>query len=165
MILVDTNAWIAHARRADVKLIQYLESNRVVACDVVVGELSLGSGLPPTMSHDLARLPNVPSPTAAETRHLSSGIRASSALPESGGLTLRSSLQRPHPVHWCTRRTKRFAECGAGSDSGWHEPLSLDLHKAGPGRRWPIAALPWSPLRTKSARRLVAEPKHVAHVR
>jgi predicted nucleic acid-binding protein len=68
VILVDTNAWVAHARRADVRLAGFLEDNRVVACDVVTGELMLGSGLPKGMARDLARLPSVPSPTAGDTR-------------------------------------------------------------------------------------------------
>ena len=68
MILVDTNAWVAHARASDRRLVQFLQTNRVVTCDVVVGELLLGSGLPPAMAKTLQFLPSVPSPTAEETR-------------------------------------------------------------------------------------------------
>jgi predicted nucleic acid-binding protein len=68
VILVDANAWVAHARRADLGLVRLLVENRVVACDVVTGELMLGSGLPKTLTGDLARLPTIPSPTAGETR-------------------------------------------------------------------------------------------------
>jgi predicted nucleic acid-binding protein len=35
---------------------------------VVIGELLLGSGLPPDFGRDLRALPRVPSPTALETR-------------------------------------------------------------------------------------------------
>lgn len=68
MILVDTNAWIHHLRRSDPRLVLFLAQQRVRTCDVVLGELSLGSGLPRSFAHDLAALPTVPSPTAAETR-------------------------------------------------------------------------------------------------
>jgi predicted nucleic acid-binding protein len=68
VILVDTNAWVAHARAADSKLVRLLQQNRVVTCDVIVGELLLGSGLPPEMTKNLKLLPSVPSPTAEESR-------------------------------------------------------------------------------------------------
>ncbi len=68
MILVDTNAWIRHLRRRDAHLIRYLLQQRVRTCDVVVGELLLGSGLPETFAKDLLALPRLPSPNAAETR-------------------------------------------------------------------------------------------------
>ena len=68
VILVDTNAWIAHLRRSDERLIQFLKAQRVRTCDVVVGELLLGSGLPANFARDLLRLPQIPSPSATETR-------------------------------------------------------------------------------------------------
>lgn len=68
MILVDTNAWIAHLRAADGRLTRLLEQQRVVTCDVVLGELALGSGLPPSLTRDLALLPCLPCPAAHETR-------------------------------------------------------------------------------------------------
>jgi hypothetical protein len=40
---------------------------RVRACDVVIGELMLGSGLPRGFARDLRALPRLPSPSAAET--------------------------------------------------------------------------------------------------
>ena len=68
MILVDTNAWIFHLRKRDARLARFLLEQRVRTCDVVIGELLLGSGLPKTFSSDLAALPRLPSPTAEETR-------------------------------------------------------------------------------------------------
>ena len=68
MILVDTNAWIRHLRVADARLSTFLREQRVRTCDVVIGELLLGSGLPKTFARDLSALPRLPSPTAAETR-------------------------------------------------------------------------------------------------
>ncbi|MBI3183507.1 MAG: PIN domain-containing protein [Myxococcales bacterium] len=68
MILVDTNAWVSHARAKDTRLAAMLEQNRVVTADVVLGELMLGSGLPPALVRDLALLPRLPSPSAAQTR-------------------------------------------------------------------------------------------------
>jgi predicted nucleic acid-binding protein len=68
VILVDTNAWIHHLRKNDARLVRFLLQQRVRTCDVVVGELLLGSGLPRTFARDLLVLPLIPSPTAAETR-------------------------------------------------------------------------------------------------
>lgn len=68
MILVDSNAWVRHLRQKDAQLVRFLAQGRVRTCDVVVGELLLGSGLPPRMTADLLALPQLPSPTAAETR-------------------------------------------------------------------------------------------------
>ena len=68
MILVDTNAWVRHLRKTDADLVRFLSQQRVRTCDVVVGELLLGSGLPKGFGADLLRLPRLPSPTATETR-------------------------------------------------------------------------------------------------
>lgn len=68
MILVDTNAWVRHLRRKDARLVLFLAQQRVRTCDVVIGELLLGAGLPKTFAADLLALPRLPSPTAAETR-------------------------------------------------------------------------------------------------
>jgi predicted nucleic acid-binding protein len=68
MILVDTNAWISHLRKADQRLVGFLRQQRVRTCDVVFGELLLGTGLPKSFASDLAALPRLPSPTALETR-------------------------------------------------------------------------------------------------
>jgi len=68
VILVDTNAWIAHLRRRDARLVRFLLEQRVRTCDVVLGELRLGSGLPRDFAKDLGALPRVPSPSAEETR-------------------------------------------------------------------------------------------------
>ncbi len=68
MILVDTNAWVHHLRKNDPRLVQFLLQQRVHTCDVVVGELLLGSGLPKVFAADLQKLPHLPSPSAHETR-------------------------------------------------------------------------------------------------
>lgn len=68
MILVDTNAWIDHLRRGDGRLGQYLLEDRVQTCDVVMGELLLGAGLPKALQADLRALPRLPSPSPSETR-------------------------------------------------------------------------------------------------
>jgi predicted nucleic acid-binding protein len=68
MILVDTNAWVNHLRKRDQQLVVFLSQQRVRTCDVVVGELLLGSGLPKTFASDLAALPHLPSPSATDTR-------------------------------------------------------------------------------------------------
>lgn len=68
MILVDTNAWIHHLRKADGRLARFLNEQRVRTCDVVIGELLLGSGLPAQFARDLLALPRLPSPGATETR-------------------------------------------------------------------------------------------------
>jgi predicted nucleic acid-binding protein len=77
VILVDTNAWIHFLRRGDPRLSRFLVEQRVRTCDVVVGELALGSGLPRGFRSDLEALPHLPCPTANETwrfieRHLRS---------------------------------------------------------------------------------------------
>jgi predicted nucleic acid-binding protein len=68
VILVDTSAWIGHLRRRDSRLVEFLLQQRVRTCDVVLGELALGSGLPKEFGRLLAALPRVPSPNAEETR-------------------------------------------------------------------------------------------------
>jgi len=67
VILVDTNAWIAFLRSGDAKLAALLVQTRVRTCSVVLGELLLGTGLPRGFRADLAQLPAIPSPSAAET--------------------------------------------------------------------------------------------------
>ena len=68
VILVDTCAWIRHLRAPDPRLIGLLSAQRVVACDVVIGELRLGSGVPALVEELLGRLPSVPCASARETR-------------------------------------------------------------------------------------------------
>jgi predicted nucleic acid-binding protein len=68
VILVDTNAWIGHLRRTDARLVHFLLQQRVRTCDVVIGELLLGAGLPASFGRDLLALPRLPSPTAPDTR-------------------------------------------------------------------------------------------------
>lgn len=68
MILVDTNAWVSHLRAADARLVQFLLEGRVRTCDVVIGELLLGSGLPRGFARDLMVLPRVPTPAPTATR-------------------------------------------------------------------------------------------------
>lgn len=57
-----------HLRRGDARLVQYLGENRVVTCDVVIGELELGAGIPAQVADDLSLLPVLPGPGTAETR-------------------------------------------------------------------------------------------------
>jgi predicted nucleic acid-binding protein len=68
VILVDTNAWVHHLRKRDARLVRFLAEQRVRTCDVVIGELLLGAGIPKGMTGDLLALPRLPSPSAAETR-------------------------------------------------------------------------------------------------
>lgn len=68
MILADTNAWVRHLRQGDERLARYLRENRVVTSDVVVGELQLGAGIPPSVATMLALLPVVPGPSTEATR-------------------------------------------------------------------------------------------------
>jgi predicted nucleic acid-binding protein len=68
VILVDTSAWINHLQKRDSRLVAFLSQQRVRTCDVVMGELLLGSGLPKTFASDLAALPHLPSPSARDTR-------------------------------------------------------------------------------------------------
>lgn len=67
MILVDTSVWIRHFRRADPRLVRLLRESRVVSCEVVLGELMLGAGLPGGVDEDFTLLPRVPSPSVGET--------------------------------------------------------------------------------------------------
>jgi predicted nucleic acid-binding protein len=68
VILVDTSAWIHHLRKADEPLVRFLREGRVRTCDVVIGELLLGSGLPTSFARDLAVLPRLPCPAPSATR-------------------------------------------------------------------------------------------------
>jgi predicted nucleic acid-binding protein len=70
VILVDTNAWIHHLREGDARLVRFLDEQRVHTCDVVIGELLLGAGLPKSFAGDLRALPRLPSPSGLETRTL-----------------------------------------------------------------------------------------------
>jgi predicted nucleic acid-binding protein len=68
VILVDTNAWVHHLKKADPRLVRFLTESRVRTSDVVIGELLLGSGFPAAFARDLGSLPRLPSPSAGETR-------------------------------------------------------------------------------------------------
>ncbi len=68
VILVDTNAWVHHLRENDPRLVQFLLEGRVRTCDVVIGELLLGAGLPRRFARDLAALARIPSPAPSATR-------------------------------------------------------------------------------------------------
>ena len=91
MILVDASAWIQHLRRSDAVLVAFLQEQRVRACDVVIGELLLGSGLPAGFARDLAcyLVWRVPSPPPRPARS-SSAIRVRLLEQVSAGLTFRS---------------------------------------------------------------------------
>jgi predicted nucleic acid-binding protein len=67
LILVDTSAWIRHLRATDRRLVELLRAQRVFTCEVVTGELALGSGLPAELHRQLAHLPRIAVPGAAET--------------------------------------------------------------------------------------------------
>jgi predicted nucleic acid-binding protein len=66
VILVDTSVWIRHLRVRDARLATMLAEQRVVTCDVVRGELALGSGLTQELHRALARLPHVVTPAARD---------------------------------------------------------------------------------------------------
>jgi predicted nucleic acid-binding protein len=66
-VLPDASAWVAHLKRRDPVLVRHLAENRAVTCDVVVGELLLGHGLPPELLRHLAVLPRIPCPSTGET--------------------------------------------------------------------------------------------------
>jgi predicted nucleic acid-binding protein len=68
VILVDTNAWVRHLRLRDARLVEFLRQGRVRTCDVVIGELLLGSGVPKHFVQDLLSLSRVPTPAAPATR-------------------------------------------------------------------------------------------------
>jgi predicted nucleic acid-binding protein len=68
VILVDTNAWVRHLRSTDARLARFLLEGRVRTCDVVIGELLLGSGLPRGFVRDLMALPRIPTPAPPATR-------------------------------------------------------------------------------------------------
>lgn len=67
MILVDSSVWVRHFRVANLTLVRSMRERRAVTCDVVLGELALGAGIPREAELPLARLPHVPSASAAET--------------------------------------------------------------------------------------------------
>ena len=67
MILADTSVWVRHFRAANLNLTRQLRERRIVTCDVVIGELALGSGLPAEIEDDLLLLPRLPTVSAAET--------------------------------------------------------------------------------------------------
>ena len=67
MVLVDTNAWIGHLRARDPRLVRLLSDQRVHTTDVIIGELLLGSGLPPLFARSLQALPRLTSPSGSET--------------------------------------------------------------------------------------------------
>jgi predicted nucleic acid-binding protein len=67
LILVDTSAWISHLRSSDARLVGMLKENRVVTCDVVIGELELGAGFPKSLLALFESLPRVSSPSSSRT--------------------------------------------------------------------------------------------------
>lgn len=81
MILADTNAWVSHLCKADARLSRYLGANHLVTCDVVLGELRLGAGVPPEMHAAMSLLPRLSTPSASDTiafidRHLKTLARS-----------------------------------------------------------------------------------------
>lgn len=67
MILADISAWIQHLREGDAALVTFLNEQRVRTCDVVIGELLLGTVLPAGFARDLRMLPRLASPSPAQT--------------------------------------------------------------------------------------------------
>lgn len=67
MILIDTNTWILFLLGDKTRVGEHLRSQRVRTCDVVIGELNLGSGLPESFRVEFLKMPRLPSPTAGET--------------------------------------------------------------------------------------------------
>jgi hypothetical protein len=67
VILADSSAWVAHARRLDPRLVRHLEANQVVTCEALLGQLLLVPGLPADLVRNVGALPRVPSPDAATT--------------------------------------------------------------------------------------------------
>lgn len=67
MILVDTSTWVDFLHGRPTRVAAFLLQQRVRTCEVVIGELRLGSGLPAAFLGELLKLPRVPSPDAAET--------------------------------------------------------------------------------------------------
>jgi predicted nucleic acid-binding protein len=104
MILVDTNAWVNHLRKRDSRLVLFLSQQRVRTCDVVVGELLLGSGLPKTFASDLAALPHLPSPSATDTRAFINRHRSALAGAGVGWAECRFSSPRRRLALGSTRR-------------------------------------------------------------
>ena len=114
MILVDTSAWVHHLRKRDGRLVLFLSQQRVRTCDVVVGELQLGAGLPRGFAADLAALPQLPSPGAEETRKLIERHRATfadSGIGWADAQILMTAVKAGAPVHTSDRYVR--LACGA----------------------------------------------------
>src|SRR5262249_42949140 len=110
VILVDTNAWVHHLRRTDPRLVQFLLEQRVRTCDVVIGELGLGAGLPLEFSPAVRALPKLPSPTAAETRAFIERHRrtwGASGLGWADAQIVLSAMKSGARVHTADRAVKR----------------------------------------------------------
>lgn len=112
MILVDTNAWIHHLRTSDKRLVQFLLEGRVRTCDVVIGELLLGAGLPKGFAKDLAVLPRVQSPRSSDTRAFVERHRrsfAGSGVGWADAQILHSALNAGAKLHTSDRAVRRVA--------------------------------------------------------
>lgn len=66
MVLVDSSVWIRHFRERDPVLVRLLADGEVVQCDVVVGELMLGSGISPAIRALLDALPGIEVVTSSD---------------------------------------------------------------------------------------------------
>lgn len=113
MILVDTNAWVHHLRRTDARLVRFLREGRVRTCDVVLGELLLGAGLPKGFAKDLAALPCLPSPRPGETREFVERHRrsfAGSGVGWADAQILHAAASAGARIHTADRAVRRTAK-------------------------------------------------------
>jgi predicted nucleic acid-binding protein len=113
MILVDTNAWVKHLRSGDARLVQFLREGRVRTCDVVVGELLLGSGLPKGFAKDLAALPSLPCPRPGDTRAFVERHRRSfggSGVGWADAQIVHAAVNAGAKLHTSDRAVRRVAE-------------------------------------------------------
>jgi predicted nucleic acid-binding protein len=117
VILVDTNAWVRHLRATDERLVRFLVDGRVRTCDVVIGELLLGYGLPKGFAKDLMALPLVPTPTALATRVFVERHRrafAGSGVGWADAQIVHAAIQAGIRIHTADRSVRRvFTALGA----------------------------------------------------
>jgi len=102
----------------DSRLVQFLLEQRVRTCDVVIGELLLGTGLPRGFREDLAALPKIPSPSAAETRLFIERHRktfAGAGVGWSDAQILHAAMKSGARIHTSDQRVGRTCRAIGGS--------------------------------------------------